>query len=343
MGATTTSGGPGDQLGLGSFPVVTLAEARKRALANMQALAEGKDPRARAVPTFRQASEKVIRLYAKTWKRGGSTERSWRGQLEKHVLPVIGSKKVSRVETADIMNCLKPLWGSRQATAKLVHQRIGSIMEWCIAEGHRPDNPAGKAVVAALPRQRGATIHHRAVPHADLGRALNAIDEGTRVRLVALGIRFMVLTASRPGEVTGMTWDELDDDDRLWTLPAGRMKAKVEHQVPLSPDACAVLGEARELGRGSDLVFPGRTGRKISPATFSGIFRRLGIPGTPHGCRSSFRDWAAETGVDRQVAEACLAHVVKGVEGAYMRTTMVERRAAVMQRWAEYLELPATR
>ena len=147
-----------------------------------------------------------------------------------------------------------------------------------------------------------------------------------------------MLTACRSGEVRLARWDEFDLEDREWTIPAERMKAKRMHRVPLSGRALEILEEARALLDGDDLVLPSPTGKPLSDGALSNPLRALGIAAVPHGFRSSFRDWAGEcTAAPRAVMEAALAHVVGGVEGAYARSDLFERRRTLMDQWAAYL------
>ena len=153
-----------------------------------------------------------------------------------------------------------------------------------------------------------------------------------------LAFEFLVLTAARSGEVRLMTWDEIELEGRLWTVPAERMKAGREHGVPLSAGAVRVLAEAQET-RENDLVFPSATGRRMSDNTLSKLLRDLGIEAVPHGFRSSFRDWCGESGQSRELAEAALAHTIRNkAEAAYARTDLLERRGELMEAWSAYLE-----
>ena len=217
-----------------------------------------------------------------------------------------------------------------------MHQRIGAVMKWAVAKGYRSDNPAGDAITAALPRNGNAIRHHKALPHGEVSAALAKVRNSGSHAGVRLALEFMVLTATRSNEVRGAAWDEVDHD--VWTIPASRMKAKREHRVPLSRRALEILEEARKRHDDGGIVFRGAKGGGINASMFSGLLRHLGIEGTPHGMRSSFRDWCSETGVAREVAEAALAHVVKNrVEAAYARSDLLDRRREVMQAWAAYL------
>ena len=324
-------------IGLGGYPVVTLAEARAKALESRRAVARGLDPRTGGLPTFEQAAEKVIALRRRTWK-GTSSERQWRSDLKRYVLPKIGKKPVNEVASGDVLDIIAPIWQTQPVTARRVRNRLSAVMRWAVAKNFRQDDPAGEAVTAALPRKGAVkTVHYQSLPHAELGAMLERVEGTGCYPTTALALRFIALTATRSGEALGAKWEEIDGD--VWTIPAVRMKVGKEHRVPLSSGALAVLEEARRYSDASGLVFPSaRSGKQISRAVFSSTFRRHGIPATLHGLRSSFRDWCAETGVAREVAEASLAHVVKSMtERAYLRSDLLERRREVMQDWSDYL------
>ena len=328
-------------LGLGRYPYVSLAEARAKAFEYRKTALEGGDPtalRSGGVPTFATAAEAVIVLHAGKWKAGGKSEGQWRSSLATYVLPAIGSKRVDEVTSGEVMDCLSPIWNSRPETAKRVRQRIAAVMKWAIAQGYRADNPAGEAVTAALPKQAGAKKHLRALPHRDVAEAVIKIRQSNAYATVRLGAELTILTAARSGEVRGARWEEIDLDAAAWTIPPERMKAGREHRVPLSGRAVEVLADARRYSDGSGLVVPSKSGGEIASWVFAKLFTRLGIEGTLHGMRSSFRDWCGETGAAREVAEACLAHRVgSAAEQAYARSDLLERRRDLMEAWARYV------
>ena len=285
----------------------------------------------------------MIALHAKNWK-GDHSEKQWRQCFRDYAFPKLGRRRVGEIATADVLACLVPIWNEKRPTASRVRRRIGAVMKWAVAKGYREDNPAGDAIAAALPRGNRRRTHFRALPHAEVAAALEAVRASDAWVGIRLCLEFVALTATRSGEARRARWPEIDCDRATWTVPAERMKAGREHRVPLSSGALAVLDQAREIENGSGLIFPSFKGFELRSPPVAGVFRDLGIPSTVHGLRSSFRDWAAETGVDRTVAEAALAHTVGGVEGAYFRSDLFERRREVMQDWASYLasERPAT-
>ena len=270
-------GGKPTNLGLGSYPVVTLKEAREKALENRRSIHWGHDPRAARVPTFEAAVEKVMAIHSPTWKNPSRIAGQWRQTLRDYAHPRIGRKRVSEVATADVLDILKPIWSSKPAAARVVRQRIGAVMKWAVAKGYRSDNPAGDAIAAALPRNGNATRHHQALPHGEVSAALAKVRNSGSHAGVRLALEFMVLTATRSNEVRGATWDEFDHD--VWTIPASRMKAKREHRVPLSRRALEILEEARKRHDDGEIVFRGAKGGGINASMFSGLLRHLGIAG----------------------------------------------------------------
>ena len=211
-------------------------------------------------------------------------------------------------------------------------------MKWAIAQGYREDNPAD-AVLGVLPRVRHVAVHHRALPHAKVPAAIAAVHSSAAFPSTKLAFHLLVLTAVRSSEVRHARWEQIDFDAAMWVIPAHRMKTRVEHRVPLSGRALRVLHQARALSPGAELVFPSNSGAPIGKRTFAKLLRELGVEAVPHGFRSSFRDWCGETAVPREVAERCLAHVVRNdVEAAYARSDLYGRRAKVMEDWARYLD-----
>ena len=327
-------------LGLGRYPVVTLAMARERALENARAIAQGHDPRrsGKAVPTFAEALETVIGIHAPHWKDRRGSERQWRRSLATYALPRLGAKTVDAVTSADIMAVLLPIWSTKRVTASRVRQRIGAVMKWAVAQGLRADNPAGDAISAALPRTAAVQRHQRALPHAEVRAALARVRGCDASPGIRLAFEFLVLTATRSGEVRNARWEEIDRDAAVWTIPAERMKNGREHRVPLSDRALDVLDEASQLAGEDGWVFPSPRGRVIPQKYLSELMHALQVDAVPHRFRSSFRDWAAEcTDAPREVCELALAHVNGDrVEAAYRRSDLFEKRRALMAEWAAY-------
>ena len=319
-------------IGIRSYPLVSLSEARAKALRNARDNAQGRDLRGDGIPTFRQAADAVIRLHRESW-RGTKSECQWRQSLERHAFPVIGDKRVDEITTSHVLGALVPIWTEKHETAKRVHQRIGVVMRWAIAQGHRLDDPA-HAATAVLPRNGNTRpVHHAALPHAEVGDALKRV-RASGAPSATLCLEFLILTAARSGEARGATWDEIDSESATWTIPGARMKAGYSHKIPLSGRALAILAEVRALSDGPIWCFllVGRArlltaGRSAEPSKMQGSTGT-----TVHGLRSSFRDWCADTGQPREIAEAALAHIVGGVEGAYFRSDLFETAAGAYGR-----------
>ena len=330
------------ELGLGAATLVPLTKAREQALANRMLARSGGDPlaekrRAEGVPTFADAAARVLEQKRGGW-RGRWHAKNWWRSMERYVFPRIGSRPVSEVNTADVLEILSPIWHAKAATAKEVRQRVRSVLEWAVAMDLRNDNPCDR-VVPVLGPQNDIVTHRQALPHKDVAAALETVREGAAQPAVRLAFEFLVLTAARSGEVRLATWDEIDTAGVVWTVPAARMKAKREHRVPLCRRAVEILDAARTLGGGNRLVFPMRSGRSIASSTFPKMLQHHEVAAVPHGFRSSFRDWAAElTDHPREVIEAALAHVVQNkVEAAYARSDLFERRRRLMDDWEAYL------
>ncbi len=326
-------------LGLGSFPLVTLADARRAALENRRKVATGVDPRTGGIPTFAAGVDAVLAIQSGAWRDSGKSESQWRASLRDYAGPLM-RKRVDAIESGDVLAVLAPIWNTKRETARRVRQRIGAVMKWAIAEGHRKDNPVD-AIGAALPKNGARKRHHRALPYGRVADALAAVRAGGAYVHTKLAFEFLVLTAARSGEVRGATWDEIDMGERLWTVPADRMKAGREHRVPLSARALAVLREAMEYRDGSGLVFPSARGRLQSDSTMSKLLRETGIEAVPHGFRSSFRDWAGErTHTPHAVMEAALAHTIRDkAEAAYARSDLLDKRRDLMDAWARFVTM----
>ena len=325
-------------IGLGAFPIVNLTEARRQAADNAAAVRRGEAiERAvrRTVPTVAEAMELAIAVHAPSWKPGSKTEKQWRTLFAAHVLPRFGRRSVADVTAADVLAILAPLAATKPETARKLRQRLAMVFKWAMTQGHRADDPTA-AIGAALPRNGKPADHHRALPHGEVAGALATIRESQAWPATKAALEFLIFTAARSGEVRGARWSEVDIEGRTWTVPAERTKTGAEHRIPLCEPALAALSEAREIADGSGLVFPSVRGKMLSDSTLSKLIRELGIQCVPHGFRSSFRDWCGARGVDREVAEAALAHSRPGVEAAYHRSDLFERRRAVMDRWGQH-------
>ena len=283
-----------------------------------------------------EAAERVLEQKRPGW-RSAKHPRDWIYSLRAYAFPELGHRPVGEITTADILAVLAPIWHDKHVTARRVRQRIGAVMKWAVAMGLRTDNPAGDVLGQALGRHRVIVKHMRALPHAEVAGAIEAVRNSAAGVATKLAFEFMVLTACRSGEVRLAGWDEINLEAGEWTIPGERMKA--QRPLPLSGGAVEILREARTLGGGGGLVFPSPEGRRLSGSTLSTLLRGLRIAAVPHGFRSSFRDWCGEcSNAPREVAEAALAHVVRDkVEAAYARSDLFERRRVLMDDWAAYL------
>ena len=325
-------------VGLGRFPIVGLADARAMALENMRAVKRGQDPRS-TVPTFEQAAEKVIELHSSSWKDGGKSAKQWRSSLSQYAYPKLGKMRVDKITTAHILAVLSPHWTAKHETMNRVKQRIGKVMVWCIGQNYVQHNPS-EGLKAVLPKNTAPRKSHIALPYQQVGHALQTIRQSGAWWATVACFEFMTLTATRSGEARKASWDEFDLDNRVWNIPASRMKNKRAHKVPLSSTAIEILRKSMERTGGTGLVFPSITGKEMSDSTMSKLLRENNIGCVPHGQRTSFRMWCAEkTKFPAQVAEFALSHTDSDkVQAAYQRSDLYILRADMMQRWADYLQ-----
>lgn len=332
-------------IGLGSASLISLAEAREKALEQRKQARAGEDPlalkrRSQGILTFKEAAIRLHELSKPTW-RNEKHGQQWINTLTTYAFPYVGAKRIDTINSGDVLAVLMPIWNSHPETARRVKQRIGSVLDYAVAQGWRTDNPT-KATIKGLPKHDRSKIKHReALPYSDVAGAISKVRSSDAGIATKLAFEFLVLTATRSGETREARWSEIDVANAVWTIPASRMKAKKLHRVPLSPRCLAIVTEAAKLREGgSDLLFPGtKTGKSLSDMTLSKLMKELGIAAVPHGFRSSFRDWAGEaTAHPREVIEFALAHVLKDkAEAAYARSDLFEKRRALMNDWAKYL------
>lgn len=326
--------------GLGSYPAVSLADARKAAVSAQQVAAEAAPvvERPRTI-TFSAATQQFLSMMQGQWKNAKHSAQ-WRNTLSAYAYPVIGSKTVEEIATGDVLAVLEPIWMEKSETANRVRQRMEKIFDWAILHNYREKaNPATKAILVALPNVRRMKEHHRALPYRDVPATIRRVRRSNARPLMRLAFEFLVLTASCSGEVRLADWSEIDWNAHLWVIPAVRMKAGREHRVPLPDRAMEILRDAWELSGPDGCIFPGpRSGVAISDMGLTQLLRREKIDAVPHGFRSSFRDWAAEqSGAGWAVCEASLAHQVgNSVEKAYLRSDLLDQRRPLMQDWADY-------
>jgi integrase len=340
-------------MGLGTYELLSLADARVKSVALRAEAKADRDPlaareaakleRKRGL-TFREAAEECISEIRFKWKNAKHANQ-WNTSLAAYAYPVFGDVDVALIDRDAVLRALKPIWCTKRETASRVRARIEVVFDWCIENGRRATgNPALRTLFkTTLPkrsRRANPVRHHAALPFAQAPAfwlQLNA-----REGVAAKALAFAILTAARTGEVIGADWREIDLEAALWTVPGERMKAGREHRVPLSKPAVAIL---RALGpKAEGPVFAGSNGKPLSDMAMLTLLRRMDRADvTVHGFRSTFRDWAAErTAFPRDVAEAALAHAIgDATERAYRRGDALDKRAKLMAAWAGYLKTPA--
>lgn len=310
-----------------------LAE-RERAMA--EALAAEQAAKIAGI-TFKSVAETYIATNEGGW-RNDKHRQQWRNTLATYVYPVIGELPVADVATAHVLQILEPIWQDKAETASRVRGRLETVLDAAKARGYREgENPArwrGHIAQILPARSRLQRGHHKAMAYASMPEFLGELRQ--REAIAALTLEFTILTAARTGEVIAATWDEVDLEKAVWTVPADRMKAGKEHRVPLSPRAVEILKTTQAYG--DAYLFPAVSGGKLSTMAMTMLLRRMKADVTVHGFRSAFRDWAAEcTGYAHEVAEMALAHTIDSkVERAYRRGDLFDKRRRLMADWATY-------
>jgi integrase len=333
--------------GLGTFPGVTLIEARKLAENARRAARDGKDAvvevkrqHRRDGLTFRDAFNRYFEEVKRPTLKVGRFAERWPESMEVYVYPHIGDRPVAEVTPAEIIDLLQPIWHTKRETATRVLQRMAVAFQSAIVRGDRMNANPCQGVRDELGRSRPKVQHRRALAWELVPEFVVDLEHRPRVTPASkLALLLVVYTACRSEEVRGACWNEVNFAAREWTVPAIRMKMKREHVVPLPDAALAILKRAEALRRqDTDLIFPSRVGSMLSDNTLSKLMRDAEIDGTPHGFRTSFKVWASENQVRDEVSEAVLAHGDPDkVRAAYRRTTFYDDRKLAMQAWSEYL------
>ena len=348
------------EMGLGSFPDVSLSIAREKARAARSDTTMGIDPvahrkEARSArqalkatqKTFADCAKAYIEAHSDSW-RNAKHRAQWPSTFETYVYPTMGTVMVGEVTQAHVMAVLLPIWKTKTQTATRLRGRIEQVLAWATAAGFRQGENCARWTglldqLLPAPGKVSKPKHHPAVRVDDMPAFIKSLRQHEGLSPKAL--EFAVLTAARSGEVRGATWAEIDLEAAVWTVPKERMKAGKEHRVPLNTQAIKLL-EAMPRIEGTELVFPAPRGGQLSDMALTALTRRMnfrddaGRVCVPHGFRSSFRDWVFErTDYPRDLAEAALAHALENkVEAAYRRGDALERRRAMMQAWANYCE-----
>jgi integrase len=338
-------GGRRRDIGLGGSSVVSIAEARDKAWELRRAAKAGKDPVAvrRAerdgVPTFETCARAVHKTRLATWKNGKHTAQ-WLSTLEAYAFPLIGKMPINRVDTAEILKLLLPIWTEKPETARRVLQRISNVIDYGSAASWRSGENPCRLALTGLPKHQGAPKHFVALPYAELPAFVSRLRGAEANTIVKLAFEFLILTGGRTGEVIGARKSEVDNKKALWVIPPERMKAAREHVVPLGTRPLEILTEAKKLYPDSALVFPSpqKRDRPLSDMAFLMLLRRMKLGCTAHGFRSTFRDWCSEeTDFPSEVAEMALAHAISNkTEAAYRRGLLLVKRRELMEAWSMF-------
>ncbi|WP_298172841.1 site-specific integrase [Novosphingobium sp.] len=339
------------ELGLGSALDVSLAKARKRAEEIREMLVDGVDPRVERAKAKIKVEEKPVVTFGvfamelvddiQEGFKNPKHRQQWRSTLKAYAKPLF-DVPIDQITTEQILSVLQPIWLTKAETASRLRGRIERVLDAAKAKGLRSgENPAqGRGHLdLLLPKRSKASVkHHPALPFAKMKTFMTSLSK--RPAVAARALEFLILTAARSGEVRGMTWGEVNLEDKLWTVPAERMKAEAVHEVPLSEAAVAILEAVKEDGlKPTDIVFPAPRGGALSDMALSQLLKRMKHGDiTVHGFRSTFRDWAGEkTQFGREEVEMALAHTVaSSVERAYRRGRALEKRRDLMAAWAAF-------
>ncbi|CAH0353048.1 MAG: tyrosine-type recombinase/integrase [Sphingobium sp.] len=344
--------GKRQDIGLGSAKLLTLAEARVKAIGlrktikvdQRDVLVERKDEAAAKV-TFRVAARQYHEENEKGWN-SSVYARQWLASLENYAFPKLGNLPTGSISAADIIAVLTPIWQEIPETARQVRNRICAVLDYAHAKGWRSrEAPSGNSSLKAgrgLPRQVKSRENRKSMPYVAVPSFITALRR--KPSFGRLALESLILTGVRSQEVRLATWAEFDLDVRLWTIPADHMKRGKAHVVPLSSAALAVLTKANALRLSeTDVVFPGVAGKPMSDMTLLKVLRDMSEPFHVHGFRSSFTDWAANEGFADAVVEAALAHKTPdAVQAAYRRTTYLGTanqpgaRVELMEAWGSY-------
>jgi len=329
------------EMGLGSWPDVSIAEARERASAARRQLRDGPDPieeRARLRRrldrlTVEQAIEGCFEARKAQLKGDGEAGR-WMSPLKVHVVPKIGTKAIEDVDQHTLKQLLEPIWHEKPQAASKALNRLNLTLKHAAALGLDVDLQATMKTRALLGKQRHKVEHIPAMPYSDVPAFYQSLVGEESI--VALALRFLILTAARTSEVRMATFDEIEGD--VWTLSEARTKNGREHKIPLSSEAASIVEIARDRAN-NEFLFAAYRGRPISDSAMSKLTRQRGLKARPHGFRASFRTWLEEeTDASFELKEATLGHAINvGVVGAYQRSDRIMKRQLLVSKWASFL------
>jgi integrase len=335
-------------IGLGSYPAITLSVARERALEAKDKIRLGVDPvadkrakRSTIEWTFDRCAAEYIALNRAGWKNAKHVQQ-WENTLATYASPEFGSKHVRDIGISEVLSAIQPHWLTKTETMVRLRNRIELVLSWAAVKGYRSkDNPAAWRghldSVLPKPSKVNKRKAHKALPYAEIHDFVSKLSasQGMSARC----LHFLILTAARSGEARGAQWSEIDLTTQTWTIPAERMKAGHGHRVPLSAAAVALLQSLPRF-EGNDNVFQGRADKPLSEMSLTLHMRRMKVDAVPHGFRSTFVDWAAErTNYPLELREMALAHkITNQTQAAYQRGDMFERRRALMSDWAAFVQ-----
>ena len=332
-------------IGLGGYKVVSLAEARAKAIEMKKLAREGIDPvtarnnARRSIPTFEQAAREVHTQNLDLWKNKKQIAQ-WITTLETYAFPKIGKLRVNDIRSSHIQGVLLPIWIEKHETANRVRQRMMKVLDWARANEYlETENPV-RGIQEGLPRVKRRPKHFPSLAYSEISDFIKQLNTNSKSKNVNLALEFLILVACRSGELRFAKWSEINFTDSKWIIPADRIKMGVEHHIPLSDRAMDILQEAKMSWGQSEYIFPSSQnwGKAMSDGTLSAALKRLGYKITVHGFRSTFRDWASETRYyPNDVVEMALAHSNPNkTEAAYKRGNLFEKRKELMNDWAMY-------
>ena len=324
-------------IGLGSYPEVTLEEARRRAKKNRQAIKQGRDPRINATLTFRETEAKMLERRVKGLGPESNSPAEWAASFRIYVDPIIGDLKIDEISSQDIMACLEPIWFDKRVTAKKLLWRIRKVMRWAIAHEYIDSDPT-EYIPDGLGPNPSRPNHRKSLPHDEVRPAIKVIEESGSGWAVKAAMKFLILTGTRSKEVRGLMWDEIDYFKAIWRMPGSRRKNRQDFDIPISWAAFIVLDEAQERTGGVGLVFPSPRGKNkmLSDEALRYVLKANRVACTPHGFRSSMTVFANEKKWPDEIESAALGHAVKKPERAYLRKYPPEPRRPFMNAWATY-------
>jgi integrase len=330
---------------IGSVYSYDYGEANNEAYRMRELVLKGKDPveekrkqRASRI-TFGEACDAWMETQKSSWSKGQM--RNAELFLKKHG-KALATKFITHIDSNVVEDAIRPLWNKAPKQAQRTARMWKRVFAYAIHKKfYTGDNPAvwEGNLSNAFPKSKEPNRKHLpAMPYQQVPKFIREVRQHQNRSTTAVALEFCILNASRPGEVRGMQWSEIDWEQKLWNIPAGRMKARKEHRIPLSARARELLTRQKEYSNGSPFVFTGYNGISLDDTSLRKFLRGMGVPFTVHGFRTSFRNWAAEqTDFDFYAVEMCIAHSVgSAVTRAYLRGDALEKRRLIMQEWAKF-------